>query len=178
MPPDNDEVRLIREFLSGSAPAVERIDLWIEAALRARLPASQRADRDDLRQDVRARLLHRLGQGGFDHRASLRTFIDRVVRNAVVDTLRAGARRRGIASALRAETSPAARVVESAPARFSRRDLVGLVQRQRREVRLTLEMVLLDDVPYAEAARRLGVPEGTVKSRVARFRSRLTAPGA
>jgi len=175
----DDEERLIQEFLNGSRPAVERLDRWIDAAVRARFPSSPGADRDDLKQDVRARLIHRLGQGGFDHRARLRTFIDRIARNAVVDHLRASARRRDIASALRIEGARrVARLAHALPPGFSKTDLLGLLHRQSQDVRRTLEMVLLHEIPYAEAARRLGVPEGTVKSRVARFRSRLSRTGA
>jgi len=178
VPVRDDEERLIQEFLSGSRPAVERFDRWIDAAVRARL-SSPGADRDDLKQDVRARLIHRLGQGGFDHRARLRTFIDRIARNAVVDHLRASARRRDIASALHIEGARrVARLAHASPPGFSRADLLGLLHRQSQDVRRTLEMVLLHEIPYAEAARRLGIPEGTVKSRVARFRSRLSRAGA
>ncbi len=177
MPVRSDEERLIQEFLKGSRAAVERLDGWIDAAVRARFPASPRADRDDLEQDVRARLIHRLGQGGFDHRARLRTFIDRIARNAVVDHLRASARRRDIASALRAAGARPGAHHAPAAADFSPADLLGLLHRQSQDVRRTLEMVLLHEIPYAEAARRLGVPEGTVKSRVSRFRTRLSRAG-
>lgn len=173
-PPKSAEERLIQEFLAGATPAVDRFDAWIDAAVRARLPISLRSDRDDLKQEVHARLFHRLAQGGFDGRASMRTFIDRIARNAVVDGMRAGAKRSDIATALRvAQRHPGPR--NAAPTRISKVDLIGLLQRQSQEVRRTLEMVLMGDVPYAEAARRLGVPVGTVKSRVARFRSRLGA---
>ena len=172
MPPRSDEERLIEEFLAGSLQAIDRLDAWIAAAVRARLPGSHGADRDDLEQEVRARLVHRLGQGGFDHRASLRTFIDRIARNAVVDSLRAGARRRDIISTLREEEARAG-AARSWSAGATRRDLIGLVRGQSPALRVTLEMVLLNDIPYAEAARRLGVSVGTVKSRVARFRIRL-----
>jgi RNA polymerase sigma-70 factor (ECF subfamily) len=172
-----NEERLIQEFLQGNPAAVEHLDGWIDGAVRARLPLSARADRADLKQEVRARLIHRLGQGRFDHRASLRTFIDRIARNAAVDLLRASARRRDIASALRVEGArPAARLTPEA--RLSQLDLPALLAGQSSAVRRTLEMVLLHEIPYAEAARRLGVPEGTVKSRVARFRGRLARAGA
>jgi RNA polymerase sigma-70 factor (ECF subfamily) len=39
--------------------------------------------------------------------------------------------------------------------------------------RQVVEMAFVDGLPYAEIAARLGVAEGTIKTRVARARSRL-----
>ncbi len=41
------------------------------------------------------------------------------------------------------------------------------------EMRQTLDIVLLDDTPYAGAAEILGVPVGTIRSRISRGRSIL-----
>ena len=61
--------------------------------------------------------------------------------------------------AARADLEQVARVLESLP----------------EEQQDTAELALLEGLPYEEVARRLGVSEGTVKTRVSRIRARLRA---
>ncbi len=49
----------------------------------------------------------------------------------------------------------------------------GLLDQLPAEMRETLLMVLLDDVSYADAAQQLGIPVGTVRSRISRARAML-----
>ena len=49
--------------------------------------------------------------------------------------------------------------------------LEGLPEEQQQ----TAELALFEGLPYEEVARRLGISEGTVKTRVSRIRSRLRA---
>jgi RNA polymerase sigma-70 factor, ECF subfamily len=58
-------------------------------------------------------------------------------------------------------------------ARAALRQVQALVQRLPAEQRATLELALLEGLGYDEIARRLGVPEGTIKARVARARAKL-----
>lgn len=62
-------------------------------------------------------------------------------------------------SVARADLAQVARVLESLP-----------VEQQD-----TAELALLEGLPYEEVARRLGISEGTVKTRVSRIRARLRA---
>lgn len=48
-----------------------------------------------------------------------------------------------------------------------------LIEALPEEMRETMQLALLDGLSYGEIASRLGVPEGTVKARVSRARSRL-----
>ena len=50
------------------------------------------------------------------------------------------------------------------------RDALGSLPDDQREV---LELAVLEGLPYEEIAHRLGVPEGTVKTRVSRARAKL-----
>ena len=52
-------------------------------------------------------------------------------------------------------------------------DLARCLQRLPEDQRAVLLLVTLEDMSYAEAARALGVPIGTVMSRLSRARSRL-----
>jgi RNA polymerase sigma-70 factor, ECF subfamily len=58
-------------------------------------------------------------------------------------------------------------------ARAALRRVQALVQRLPAEQRATVELALLEGLGYDEIAQRLGVPEGTIKARVARVRAKL-----
>jgi RNA polymerase sigma-70 factor (ECF subfamily) len=58
-------------------------------------------------------------------------------------------------------------------ARAELRQVQGLLARLPAEQRATVELALLEGLGYDEIAARLGVPEGTIKARVARARARL-----
>ena len=53
------------------------------------------------------------------------------------------------------------------------RQVQGLLARLPAEQRATVELALVEGLGYDEIAARLGVPEGTIKARVARARARL-----
>jgi len=61
--------------------------------------------------------------------------------------------------------------------RLESRDELRLVQQAiaalPEEQRRVIELALIEGLPYEQIAERLGVPEGTVKTRVARARARL-----
>jgi RNA polymerase sigma-70 factor (ECF subfamily) len=53
------------------------------------------------------------------------------------------------------------------------RQVQGMLARLPVEQRATVELALIEGLGYDEIAARLGVPEGTIKARVARARARL-----
>jgi len=63
--------------------------------------------------------------------------------------------------------------VRAAEARGELRRLAGAMEALPPSQREVVELVFGEGMAYAEAARRLGVPEATVKTRVSRARSRL-----
>jgi len=67
------------------------------------------------------------------------------------------------------ERDPAERLSAREELRLARRVLEALPIEQREAI----ELAVLEGLPYDEIAVRLGVPEGTVKTRVARARARL-----
>jgi RNA polymerase sigma-70 factor (ECF subfamily) len=67
------------------------------------------------------------------------------------------------------DTDAGARLVAREELRIVRRVLAGLPDDQRQ----VLELAVFEGLPYEEIAHRLGVPAGTVKTRVARARARL-----
>jgi RNA polymerase sigma-70 factor (ECF subfamily) len=58
-------------------------------------------------------------------------------------------------------------------ARAELRRVQAMLARLPAEQRATVELALIDGLGYDEIAVRLGVPEGTIKARVARARTRL-----
>ena len=125
---------------------------------------------DDIVQEVFIKVYR--GLDSFDERSKFSTWLYRIARNACLDHVRAGARRPVPIDPLS--------VTAAAPGDLS--DQVALstsVEAAMRalapEDRDALSAVALFGLSYAEAADVLGVPSGTVKSRVFRARRTLTA---
>lgn len=108
----------------------------------------------------------------FDGTAAFTTWLYRVTRNVCLDMLRSGKRRPVpvdfVEMSLTAQDDPAAEAITTATVEATMRLLAP-------EDREALGSVSLFGLSYAEAAEVLGVPEGTVKSRVFRARKTLVA---
>jgi RNA polymerase sigma-70 factor (ECF subfamily) len=133
----------------------------------------------DAEQELFTALYTGLGRFRFD--SSLRTFLYRLCRNTVIDILRRERRARGrIRAAARAAAGgqgPAAlRVVdpddELERSERRREVSVALFSLSRNE-RLLVLMKDCEDMSIGEIAGTLGLPEGTVKSRLHRTRGKL-----
>jgi RNA polymerase sigma-70 factor, ECF subfamily len=64
-------------------------------------------------------------------------------------------------------------LVNDLEARADLRRVAALVRKLPDDQRATVELALVDGLAYDEIAQRLGVPEGTIKARVARARARI-----
>lgn len=134
----------------------------------ARALVGDRAAADDLVQDTLERALNKLHlwKRGTDLRAWLFT----VMHNVYVNQVRG---RREYAAledhALELQVRATHEVALEA------RDLERMLARLPVEQREVLLLVALEDMSYDEAARTLGVPIGTVMSRLSRGRERLRA---
>ena len=128
------------------------------------------ATAQDATQEVWIKVLRSLP--GFDERAAFSTWLYRVTRNVCLDMLRAGARSAAPVDPVLlrpgADADPAPGVILAA-------DLDAAVRALSPEDRDAFDAVALFDLPYAQAASVLGVPAGTVKSRVFRARRTLQA---
>jgi RNA polymerase sigma-70 factor (ECF subfamily) len=134
----------------------------------ARALKGERAAADDLVQDTLERALSRfhLWRRGSDLRAWLFT----IMHNIHVNQARSRVRRQHEAL----ETEPAAESVRAPePDWLELRDLDGALARLPDEQRAVLLLVGLEQFTYEEAARVLGIPIGTVMSRLSRGRERL-----
>jgi RNA polymerase sigma-70 factor (ECF subfamily) len=131
---------------------------------------------EDLTQDVFLKLYKSLGT--FDRRANFQTWLVSVSRNLCIDHYRSARRERETISrdVDPADLAPAAPGL-SAYSRLEHRDRVELLKAALDRMAPTLRTaVMLRDIQeltYQEIAQQLGLPEGTVKSRINRGRTEL-----
>jgi RNA polymerase sigma-70 factor (ECF subfamily) len=131
---------------------------------------------EDLTQDVFLKLFRSLRT--FDRRANFSTWLISVSRNLCIDHYRSMRREHDVvahdvdASAV-ARASPA----DSPHVALERRDRVSLLRaaldRLTPSLRTAVMLRDIQELSYQEIADRLGVPEGTVKSRINRGRTEL-----
>lgn len=125
---------------------------------------------DDVVQEVFIKVYRSLDT--FDQRARFSTWLYRVTRNTCLDMVRSGRRRPDPVDPLSvAEASPgdlSDQVALAASVQAAMRSLAP-------EDRDALSAVAVFGLSYAEAGEALGVPAGTVKSRVFRARRTLAA---
>ena len=135
----------------------------------ARALTADRTRADDLVQDTleRALVKYHLWRPGSDLRAWLFT----IMHNVYINQVRANAVG-GITTALDDETvQPAIRATQTD--RLEVRDLQAALLRIPEDQREVLLLIALEQLTYEEAAGVLGIPIGTVMSRLSRARERL-----
>jgi RNA polymerase sigma-70 factor (ECF subfamily) len=141
-------------------------------------------DAEDLTQDVFLKIYANLGS--FDAgRGSLPVWITTMTRNLLVDNFRRTRNQRATSSLDEGwdgaeEPRPLDRLMAGGPSPHetaAKKELAKMVQEalQRVSVDLREAVILRDlqDMDYKEIAQVLGIPEGTVKSRISRGRAEL-----
>lgn len=127
-------------------------------------------DADDVVQIAVERALTRLDQWRSD--ARLDSWLFRIVRNAWIDELRSRGRRNKIFAAEGAGEHIGADLMERESELLSVQSAMSKLPEDQREA---VSLVLVEGLPYREAAEVLGVPIGTLTSRLARGRAALQA---
>ncbi|RTL46635.1 MAG: sigma-70 family RNA polymerase sigma factor [Burkholderiales bacterium] len=125
------------------------------------------ADADDLVQDTLERAWSRAGL--WPDVADMRTWLFSIMHNLHVDALRRG---RLDTVDIDGEWVDAA-ALTAAPEPLDLQALQRAFEALPADQQAVLELVALEGLGYAEAARALGVPIGTVMSRLSRARERL-----
>lgn len=150
-----------------------------EAAILACIPSLRRYARgltgdphraDDLVQDTLERAWSRYSR--WQRRGELRAWMFGIMHNHFIDGVRAGNRR---AEQTAAGDLPDAPVRATQTDHLEVRDLDRCLQGLPAEQREVLLLVCVEDLSYQETAQVLGVPMGTVMSRLSRARERLGA---
>jgi RNA polymerase sigma-70 factor, ECF subfamily len=163
---EEPEPALIRAAAAGDLGAFERlVRAYQEPVWRfLRRLLGDAGVAEDVAQETFLRVFRRLPTFTFE--AKFSTWVFQIARNAGVDELRSRRRRIRLASLARPPT-PAVGMPE---ARAEVDAALASLPVDLREAILLIEVLGLR---YREVARVLGVPEGTVKSRVFSARSRL-----
>jgi len=134
------------------------------------LTGSRDTAEDLLQAAVERAMLH---ASTFETGRRLDSWVYKIMQNIWLDTRRADARRlRGDIEVLGAEVEDGRRVVE---ARDELRLATAAFDRLPAEQRTVLTLVVLDGYSYKEASELIGVPIGTVMSRLARARAAIAA---
>ncbi len=127
-------------------------------------------DADDVVQIAIERALTRLDQWHRD--ARLDSWLFRIVRNAWIDEVRSRARRDALFAP---EEAGEAIGVAAMDREVDRLSVEAAMARLPEEQRSAVSLVLVEGLPYKEAALVLDVPIGTLTSRLARGREALQA---
>ena len=134
----------------------------------ARSITYHREDADDLVQVAMERALGRSEQ--YAEGTRLDSWLFRIIKNAWIDEVRGRMRRERIFAP---EEEGAQVGVDSSEAQQQRMAVQKAMSLLSEEHRLVIGLVLVDGLPYKEAAAVLEIPMGTLTSRLARAREAL-----
>ena len=169
---------LIERCLEGDQTAWETIVrlYWRKVFNIAYKFVGRHDEAEDLTQDVFLKLFKSIRT--FDRRANFSTWLISVSRNLCIDHYRSVRREHdAVTHDIDVVTLAQPSTSDSPHAMLERRDRVALLRTALDKLAPSLRTaVMLRDIQelsYQEIARRLGVPEGTVKSRINRGRTEL-----
>ena len=134
----------------------------------ARTIAFNREDADDLVQIAVERALNRSAQ--WEPGTRLDSWIFRIMKNAWIDEVRSRMRRDAVFAPEEAGEHVGDDYAEAHQQRMAIQKAISLLSEDHR---IVIGLVLVDGLPYKEAAEVLEVPMGTLTSRLARAREAL-----
>jgi RNA polymerase sigma factor (sigma-70 family) len=126
---------------------------------------------DDLVQDCLERVISHWHQRRAD--GDTRSWVFTILHNLAVNRMQQSARRGRHVELDDADEAAIARAPNQED-RLRHRDLLRAMETLSEDQRSVLLLVSVEDLPYAEAARVLDIPIGTVMSRLARAREKLS----
>jgi RNA polymerase sigma-70 factor (ECF subfamily) len=132
-----------------------------------------RADGDDLAQDALEKALRRLDQ--FQRGTRLDSWLFRIAQNAWIDQMRSRQSRARVMIEDPEADAPGLDGRSAIAATLTLRTALGVLAKLPEEQRAVVALVQIEGYSYREAAEILGVPEGTVNSRLVRARTVLDA---
>lgn len=168
----DEEKGLVEAAQAGDRIALDKLLRIHQPAVYAicRRIVGNEADALDAMQDALIAIVRGLGR--FDGRSKLSTWVYRIATNACLDEVRRRGRRPvpGLPDDERAGSSGEGRVEDVVAARI---DVDAALQAVPLDFRAPVVLRDLCSLDYAEIAEVLGIPPGTVRSRIARGRAVL-----
>lgn len=137
----------------------------------ARALTGQAADADDVVQIALERALMRADQ--FEPGTRLESWLYTIVRNAWIDEARSRTRRAKVFAAAELGEQVGSDGAAEMHARLEAKDVYAAMMELPEEQREAVALVCVEGLAYREAAETLGVPIGTLTSRLARGRDAL-----
>ena len=165
---EEPDAALVRAAMDGDTAAFEHLVRHFQAHLWRFLRhfLGDAALAEDVTQETFVRVYRRLPT--YEARAKFSTWVFQIARNAGVDALRSRARRDRIVTAVPPPPT-------STPAPTASAEVAAAIASLGPKPKEALLLVEVYGLTYREAGEVLGVPEGTVKSRVHQARRELTA---
>jgi RNA polymerase sigma-70 factor, ECF subfamily len=154
--------------MSGTLSAMEACIPALRRYASALLGSRQ--DADDLVHDCLVRALERLHTRRED--TEIRVWLFAIMHNLFISQLRK-AKVRGRTEPLGDDTEAGPSLRANQEDRLHWQDLIRALNSLSEEQRTVVLLVTIENLSYAEVARVLGIPTGTVMSRLARGRERL-----
>lgn len=143
---------------------------WVPRLRRyARALVSNREDADDLVQDTLERALSKSAL--WRSVSDMRAWLFGVMHNLHVD----GVRRPKLHTVILDDDTPEIPIAATQGERLAILDLQAALEKLPVEQREIIVLIALEDMSYAEVAATLGIPIGSVMSRLSRGRERLRA---
>jgi RNA polymerase sigma-70 factor (ECF subfamily) len=172
--PDSDK-ELVRRVRKGDEAAFRRV-VDIHGPRVYLLAMSMLGNREDAQDAVQETFVGAFrGLRGFQGRSTVKTWLTRILMNNVADLRRRGHLRKTLPFDQAAEqlgAPPAWQVTETGRADM-RMDIAAVVGRLPQEHRAVIVLREIQGMTYEEIAAALGVPRGTVESRLFRARQKL-----
>lgn len=159
----------VAAFLRGEHAAVGEIRAAIQVVVRSFQFADRESERD-LIQEVMGRVVQNLGAGQFRGEASLRTYVQSVAKYACLEHIRR--QRSDVRTDFEAVPSEARWAEPEGAFLLHEEHLRNLeaFAALPEDTRELLRLLFVERLSYGDAARRLGVSESAIKSRVHRVR--------
>ncbi len=148
----------------------EQLLTWVPRLRRySRALAGNRDDADDLVQDALERAWAKSGL--WRGVADMRGWLFSIMHNLHVD----GVRRPKLSTVVMDDDTPETAIAPMQGERLAVLDLQAALDQLPVEPKEILLLIALEDMAYADVAKTLGIPIGTVMSRLSRGRERLRA---
>jgi len=162
---NDSDLRLIQGFLKGDRSAAKDIEKMMDAAL-ATWRSKFGSQCDDIKSDVSYKLLISIQRGDFKYKASLKTFVNRIVNHTCIDYFRYN---RKFADSSPEELALPAEIL-SQEEQLEKKQLLQFCFRIMRlvpeECRQLWNMYLNQDMNYAQIGRILAKTEGSIRRRM------------